>query len=115
MSDYRQGRYDDDTEILSARLASHRVAPKSPTEALQPEAVPPPPPRSRAARHPLVVFLNFFLTTVIIAAIGAGAAVFFGKMRFGAEGGLDQARTVTIERGTDVSDIADMLERTGAI
>jgi UPF0755 protein len=115
MSNYRNSRYDDDTEILSARLASHRVAPKSPTEALQPEAVPPPPPRSRAARHPAVIFLNFFLTTVIIALIGGGAAFFFGKMRFESEGALDQARTVGIERGTDVAGIADMLQRSGAI
>jgi UPF0755 protein len=115
MSNYRQSRYEDDTDILSARLASHRVAPKSPTEALQPEAVPPPPPRSRAARHPLVVFLNFFLTTIIVAGVAAGAAFFFGKMRFESEGALDQARTVTIERGTDVAGIADMLQRSGAI
>jgi UPF0755 protein len=115
MSNYRNSRYDDETDLLSARLAAHRVAPKSPTEALQPEAVPPPPARSRAARHPLVVFFNFFLTTIIIAAIGIGAAFFFGKMRFASEGALDQARTVTIERGTDVAGIADMLQRSGAI
>ncbi len=115
MSNYRNSRYDDDTEVLSARLASHRVAPKSPTEALQPEAVPPPPPRSRAARHPAVIFLNFFMTIVIIALIGGGAAFFFGKMRFESEGALDQARTVGIERGTDVAGIADMLQRSGAI
>jgi UPF0755 protein len=115
MSNYRHSRYDDETDVLSARLAAHRVAPKSPTEALQPEAVPPPPPRSRAARHPAVVFLNFFLTTIIVAGIAAGAGFFFGKMRFEAEGALDQARTVTIERGTDVAGIADLLVRSGAI
>ena len=115
MSNYRHSRYDDETDLLSARLAAHRVAPKSPTEALQPEAVPPPPARSRAARHPLIVFLNFFLTTIIVAAIGVGAAFFFGKMRFESEGALDQAHTVTIERGTDVAGIADMLQRSGAI
>jgi UPF0755 protein len=115
MSNYRNSRYDDETDILSARLAAHRVAPKSPNEALQPEAVPPPPARSRAARHPLVVFLNFFLTTIIVAAIGIGAAFFFGKMRFESEGALDQARSVTIERGTDVAGIADLLQRSGAI
>ena len=115
MSNYRNSRYEDETDILSARLAAHRVAPKSPNEALQPEAVPPPPARSRAARHPLVVFLNFFLTTVIVAAIGIGTAFFFGKMRFESEGALDQARSVTIERGTDVAGIADLLQRSGAI
>jgi UPF0755 protein len=67
------------------------------------------------ARHPLVVFLNFFLTTIIVAGIAAGGAFFFGKMRFQAEGALDQARTVTIDRGTDVAGIADLLQRSGAI
>jgi UPF0755 protein len=115
MSNYRSSRYDDETDVLTARLASHRVGPKSPAEALQPEAVPPPPPRSRAARHPLVVFLNFLLTIVVVAVVGAGGAIFFGKMQFEREGGLDQPRSVTIERGTDVAGIADLLQRAGAI
>jgi UPF0755 protein len=114
MSNYRS-RYEDEAEVLTARLASHRVGPKSPTEALQPEAVPPPPARSRAVRHPLVVFLNFLLTLVVVAVVGAGGAIFFGKMQFEREGGLDQARSVTIERGTDVAGIADLLQRAGAI
>lgn len=116
MSDYGSGRYsEDDADTLSARLASHRVAPKSPAEALQPEAVPPPPARSRAARHPLVVFLNFLMTVVVIAAIAGGGAVFFGKMQFERAGALEQARPVTIARGTDLGGIADLLQRSGAI
>ena len=115
MSNSRSSRYDDETETLTARLASHRVAPKSPTEALQPEAVPPPPPRSRVARHPLVVFLNFLLTLVVVGVIGTGGAIFFGKMQFERQGGLDQPRSVTIERGTDVAGIAELLQRSGAV
>ena len=69
MSDYRLGRQRSETDILSARLAANRVAPKSPAEALQPEAVPPPPIRSRAARHPLVVFLNFVMTIVVVGVL----------------------------------------------
>jgi UPF0755 protein len=115
MSDYRSGRYDDDADVLSARLAAHRVAPKSPSEALQPEAVPPPPPRSRAARHPLVVFLNFLLTVTVIAVVGAGGALFYGKIKFDQTGALDESRPLTIERGTDVAAIGDMLQRSGVI
>jgi UPF0755 protein len=115
MSNYRSNRYDDEADLLTARLASHRVGPKSPTEALQPEAVPPPPPRSRAVRHPLVVFLNFLLTLVVVGVIGTGGAIFFGKLQFDREGALDQARTVTIERGTDLAGIADLLQRAGTI
>jgi UPF0755 protein len=115
MSNYRSSRYDDEADLLTARLASHRVGPKSPTEALQPEAVPPPPPRSRAVRHPLVVFLNFLLTLVVVGVVGTGAAIFFGKLQFEREGALDQSRTVTIERGTDLAGIADLLQRADAI
>lgn len=115
MSDYRLGRQGSETEVLSARLASSRVAPKSPAEALQPEAVPPPPARSRAARHPLVVFLNFLMTIVVVGVLGAGIAVFFGKMQFERAGGLDQARPVTIDRGTDLAGIAELLQKAGAI
>jgi UPF0755 protein len=115
MNDYRSSRYENDADVLSARLAAHRVAPKSPSEALQPEAVPPPPPRSRAARHPLVVFLNFLLTVVVIGAIAAGGALFYGKVKFDQAGGLDEPRPLTIERGTDVAAIGEMLQRSGAI
>lgn len=115
MSDYRTGRQGSEAEVLSARLASSRVAPKSPAEALQPEAVPPPPARSRAARHPLVVFLNFLMTIVVVGVLGVGVAVFFGKIQFERSGGLDQARPVTIDRGTDLAGIADLLQKAGAI
>jgi UPF0755 protein len=115
MSEYRSGRYGSEADVLSARLASSRVAPKSPAEALQPEAVPPPPPRSRAARHPLVIVLNFLMTVVVVTLLAAGGAAFFGKMQFERAGGLDQARAVTIDRGTDLAGIADLLQRSGAI
>lgn len=115
MSDFRSGRYENEADILSARLTSSRVAPRSPAEALQPEAVPPPPPRSQAARHPLVVFLNFLMTVVVVCVVAIGGAVYFGKMQFERPGGLDQARPVTIERGTDLGGIADLLQKSGAI
>jgi UPF0755 protein len=116
MSDIRRDRFGSDTEVLSARLAaSSRAAPKSPSEMLQPEAVPPPPQRSRAVRHPLVVFLNFVLTIVIVAVIAGGAGLFIGRMQFDKPSGLDQARSIAIDRGTSLGTIADILQREGAI
>jgi peptidoglycan lytic transglycosylase G len=115
MSDFRSGRPPTQVDILSARLASSRLAPRSPAEALQPEAVPPPPSRSQAARHPLVVFLNFLMTVVVVSVLAIGGAIFFGKMQFDRPGGLDQARPVTIDRGSDLAGIADLLQRAGAI
>ncbi len=116
MSDTRGNRFASDTDVLSARLvAASCSAPKSPTEALQPESVPPPPLRSRAVRHPLVVFLNFVLTIVIIAGVVLGGGLLIGKLQFERAGSLDQERTLTVERGSGLSEIADRLQRAGAI
>jgi UPF0755 protein len=115
MSDYRPGRYDDEADIPSQRLGSHRPAPKSPAEALRPEAVPPPPPRSRAVRHPAIVFLNFIMTVIVILVVATGGALFIGKYNFERSSGLDQARVITVERGTDLAAIAERLQKSGFI
>ena len=116
MSDIRGDQYGSDADALSARLvAASRVAPKSPTEALQPEPVPPPPKRSRVARHPLVVFLNFVLTIVIISVVVLGGGLLIGKMQFEKPGSLDQARTITVDRGAGVRDIASRLQSEGVV
>lgn len=116
MSDIRKDEYGSDADVLSARLvAASRVAPKSPTEALQPEQVPPPPKRSRAARHPIVVFFNFVLTIVIVGVVLFGGGLLFGKMQFDKPGKFDQARTITVDQGVGVRDIADRLQREGII
>jgi UPF0755 protein len=115
MSDFRSGRSGSDADILSARLAASRAAPRSPTEALQPEPVPPPPTRSRAVRHPMVVFLNFVLTMVVVGVVGAGVAVVVGKMQFERASDVDQERTITVENGATLGGIADLLARNGVI
>jgi UPF0755 protein len=115
MNEYRGGRSNSDSDLLAARLANARAAPKSPSEALQPEPVPPPPPRSRAARHPLVIFLNFFLTMVVVGVVGAGVLVFVGKYQFERESALDQPRSISIDRGSNLATIADLLQRGGII
>jgi len=115
--DYRREPFVDDAEALSKRLSSSlgRSSPKSPTEALQPEAIPPPPLRSRAVRHPLVVFLNFVLTVAIIGVVAAVGGVFAAKMQFDKAGALDQPRTVDIASGSSLSAIADELQKEGVI
>jgi UPF0755 protein len=117
MVDIRREPFRDDAETLSARLSSSlsRATPKSPSEALQPEAVPPPPSRSRAVRHPLVVFLNFVLTAVIVAIVAIGGGVFAAKVQFERPSGLDQPRTINIDRGLGLSSIAEQLQRDGII
>ena len=115
MSDYRSTRSEQEADRFSSRLSSQRLAPKSPTEALRPESVPPPPSRSHAVRHPAIVFLNFLMTIVVIGVVAGIGAIFLGKYQFERMGNLDQARSVTIKRGTDLTDIAELLQRSGAI
>ena len=117
MVDVRREPYIDDAETLSARLSSSlgRSSPKSPAEALQPEAVPPPPSRSRAVRHPVVVFFNFLLTVVIVGLVALGGGVFAAKIQFERPSDLDQARSVSIDRGLGLTQIAEQLQRDGLI
>jgi UPF0755 protein len=115
MSELRE-QYDD-ADTLSAKLTSSlgRSAPRSPTEALRPEAVPPPPHRSRAVRHPVVVFLNFLLTVVIVGAVLGGGAFFVAQSQFDSPGGLAQAQTFTVAEQTGLGAIADKLQQEGII
>jgi peptidoglycan lytic transglycosylase G len=62
-----------------------------------------------------VVFLNFVLTIVIIAGVVLGGGLLIGKLQFERAGSLDQERTLTVERGSGLSEIADRLQRAGAI
>jgi UPF0755 protein len=110
-----RGPNNDDTNSLSARLASSlgRAAPKSPSEAIKPELIPPPPPRSRAARHPLVVVLNFAITGVLAATLLIGGAILAAKYQFDHTGAFDEAHTVTVRPGASADDVADLLQREG--
>ncbi len=117
MVDMRREPYSDDADALSARLASSlsRTAPRSPTEALQPEPVPPPPPRSRAVRHPMAVFFNVFITIIVVAVLAVGGGIFFAKSQFDGASPLDSARTFTVARGSGLNVIADDLVKDGMI
>jgi UPF0755 protein len=92
-----------------------RITPKSPRQALQPEAAPPPPARSQKARHPLVVVLNFFLMIVVLVVLGSGAAFYFGRQHFARPGPLTEPASVVVARGADVQGIAEQLKRQNVI
>jgi UPF0755 protein len=77
--------------------------------------VPPPPQRSRVVRHPLVVFFNFVLTVVIVGGVAVGGGLLYAKTQFDRPGRLESARSISIERGTNLNAIADLLQKNGAI
>lgn len=94
---------------------SRPIVPKTASEALRPQAGTPPPVRSKRSRSQVVVFLNFLMSTVVLLAIGAFAAVWFGKTAFEGPGPLAVSDTMLIRPNTGVSEIATMLERRGMI
>jgi UPF0755 protein len=66
-------------------------------------------------RHPLVVFFNFLLTVVIVGLVAVGGGVFAAKVQFERASDLDQARTISVDRGLGLSQIAEQLQRDGII
>jgi UPF0755 protein len=69
--------------------------------------------RSSRARHPVIVVGNAIFTVLIVISVAVGAALFFGKQRFDAEGPLTEDKVVNIQRGLGMRDIADVLQREG--
>jgi UPF0755 protein len=92
--------------------AARPIVPKSANEALRPEPGTPPPVkvRSRKSRSQIVVFLNFLMTIMVLAAVGAGAAVYFGKQQFDRAGPLSEAGNYEVKRGAGITEIAAQLE-----
>ena len=91
------------------------IVPKTASEALRPQAGTPPPSRSKRSRSQVVVFLNFLMSAVVLLAIGAFAAVWFGKSTFEGPGPLATSDTVLIRPNSGVAEIAELLERRGMI
>ncbi|MCX5493203.1 endolytic transglycosylase MltG [Kaistia dalseonensis] len=94
---------------------NNRINPRSPGEALRPERVPPPPARSNQARHPIVIIMNFAMTILVVSVLGSAGVFFFGKMRFEERSHFDQPRTIVVDRGSGLADIAEQLHDRGLI
>ena len=104
-------RPEGDAPVIEAERPA--VHPRSPRQALMPDELPPPP--SRRVRHPIVVVGNAVFTLVVLAIIAGGAGLYMGKRKFDATGPLDRERTVMIQRGQGIRDIAEQLRREGVI
>ncbi|HET6378815.1 MAG TPA: endolytic transglycosylase MltG [Methylocella sp.] len=91
-----------------------RVTPRSPKEALQPDA-PPPPPIPPSRRRPGLSAFSGFLSFLLIAAIAALAALAWGEHRMREPGPLTASKVVYISPGTEVADIIAELEREGVV
>src|ERR1700746_3276555 len=91
------------------------ISPRSPRAALEPEQVPPPPLRSERARNPFVIVGNAIITLVLLAMIGPGLAYYYGKQTIEAPGPLREEKVVNIPSRAGMTDIADVLQREGAI
>ena len=91
------------------------TTPRSPRAALEPERVKAPGTRSRRARHPLVIIGNAIFTIVLLIAVGVGAGVYWGKLRFEEPGPLAENKVVNIPRGLGTRDIAALLVREGVL
>ncbi|MBN9024234.1 MAG: endolytic transglycosylase MltG [Rhizobiales bacterium] len=110
----KDNKAGDAGEVGSAEFVN-RINPRSPGDALRPERVPPPPPRSQQARHPIVIIMNFAMTILVVGVLGAVGLFFFGKLRFEQASHFGQARTVSIERGKSLREIAEELHERGLI
>ena len=94
------------------------ISPRSPRAALEPEQVPQPPLkilRSKRARNPLVIVGNAIITFLIVAMVIAGGVFIYGKQVIEAKGPLTEDKIVNIPPRAGMTDIGDILLRTGVI
>ncbi|HXY89451.1 MAG TPA: endolytic transglycosylase MltG, partial [Xanthobacteraceae bacterium] len=74
-----------------------------------------PPPPSQRARNPLVMVGNAVFTGLLLLIFAAGTTLYIGRHKLTAPGPLDRERTVVIQRGQGIRDIAETLKREGII
>lgn len=97
-----------------ARLGGRRATPRSPKEALQPDAAPPPPvPASR--KRPRLSAFSGFLSFLLLLALGSMAGLVWGEHRMHEPGPLEAGKVIYIAPGTEVPDIIAKLDREGII
>ena len=99
----------------SAAPVARPIVPKSATEVLRPEPGVQPPKRSRKARSQIVIFLNFVMSLLVFAAVGAGAAAYYGKTQFDAPGPSSDVATFVVKRGASMGEVATQLENRSLI
>lgn len=91
-----------------------RIAPRSPSEAIKPMALPPPPPRHRRPRGGFLSALSGFLTLLIAIAVAAVFGIATLEREVTAPGPLQADKAVVVPRG-GTSEIASLLKREGVI
>lgn len=91
------------------------IVPKSASQVLRPEPGVPPPKRSRKARSQTVIFMNFIMSLMVFAAVGAGAAAYYGKREFERSGPATDAATFVVKRGAGMGEVASQLENRNLI
>jgi UPF0755 protein len=89
------------------------LQPRSPRQALEPDRLPPPP--SRRTRNPLVMIGNAIFTGILLLILGGGAVLYLGRHKLTTPGPLERERTVVIQRGQGIREIAETLKREGVI
>src|ERR1700687_6400454 len=89
------------------------VQPRSPRQALVPDQLPPPP--SRRARNPLVIIGNAVFPGISLLIFAGGATLYIGRHKLTTPGPLERERTIVIQRGQGIRDIAETLKRDGVI
>ncbi len=105
-----------DPEDFGAQAKSDydRIYPRSPAEALQPEAGPLPP-MTKRKKSSIFALLNGLISAFIFFALIGAGILFVGFRQFTAEGPLLETRNVIIPQGDSLTSIATRLEREGVI
>jgi UPF0755 protein len=102
-------------DLSDAPLASPRLAPRSPSEAIKPMVAPSPPAKVRKARGGMLSALSGFLTLFVVLAISAVLAAVFLEREATTPGPLPADKVVLIPKSTGVGEIAALLKREGVI
>src|SRR3954469_2714924 len=102
-------------DLSDAPLASPRLAPRSPSEAIKPMVAPSPPAKGGKARGGMLSTLSGFLTLFVVLAISAVLAAVFLEREATTPGPLPADKVVLIPKSTGVGEIAALLKREGVI
>lgn len=111
----RRKQTSPSTPLADASGLPDRVAPKSPSEAIQPTPAPPPPAPIRKPRGGLLSAVSGFLTFVVAAAAGLFLGLVVLERQAAEPGPLPEDKVVLVPRNTGTSEIATLLKREGVI